>query len=242
MTHSAGQGSWYAPAIAAAVLLGGCAPTLRTIPVANPVAGPITTTELRIPHPDRRTQRICARNLASDCLDNFWRIEAATPGLVVIRYRRVAMSVEDARADADWVSRLSLVLPDGRRVGARLHERFDVEQLEPLHWTDRALARVGPETLQVDPDGTIRRERELRTIQTRESTARYSGANFIVFEGQGLIGREPPFVVLEFPGGLLGGGAQWTFSFRGAMPANAIPSRGPTHDRPEWARLGRVHR
>ena len=65
----------------------------------------------------------------------------------------------------------------------------------------------------------------MRTLQ------RYSGTNFVVFEGANLITAESRWVKFRFPSGLLvDGHPEWTFRFDGAPARNAAiaTEREPT--------------
>ena len=208
--------------LALAGCLAGCFPMAhRTIPAANPALGDGPRGELRIPAKDERLQKDCARAGDWYCLDDFYRLESADGNQVVVRYRKVAMTAEQARLEAKQVRKMVLITEDGRKVRAKVSSRFEVRPLSILRYEDDGYVKTGRVEYVPQADGRVIRQDEttIGTVQRRIS--RVIGTNYIVFEGAGLISPKSKRVVIEFEKGLLGGGAQWVFDFIGTEVRNA---------------------
>ncbi|MBL0215567.1 MAG: hypothetical protein IPQ07_17000 [Myxococcales bacterium] len=208
--------------IALAGCLAACFPMAhRTIPAANPRLGDGPRGELRIPSKDERLQKDCA--LAGDwyCLDSFYRIESADSSEVVVRYRAVAMTAEQARLEASQIRKMVLITEDGRKVRAKLSSRFEVRPLPILRYEDDGYVKTGRVEYVPQADGRVIRQDETTIGTVRRKISRVIGSSYIVFQGADLISPGSKRVVIEFEKGLLGGGARWVFDFIGTEVRNA---------------------
>lgn len=200
----------------------GCAPSLKTIPMANPAAGQPPGAELRLMAKDDRLRADCTKQSATDCMDVFWRLESVSESQVVFRYRVVAANEEGARATPEYIGRISLVSEDGRQVAGRISERFELEQLRPIHYEDDGYVKTGRKEIKPSGTGSLIVQDETTIGTVTRTTPRFSGLNYVVFDGPKLVGPASKHVLLRFKGGLIWGSEEWTFRFDGGAPMNAV--------------------
>ncbi len=200
----------------------GCAPSLKTIPMANPAAGQAPGPELRLMAKDDRLRADCVKQSATDCMDVFWRLESVSDSEVVFRYRVVAAKEEDARATPAYIGRISLVSEDGRQVPSRISERFELERLRALRYEDDGYVKTGRKEIRPSGTGSLVVQDETTIGTVTRTTPRFSGLNYVVFAGNKLIGPGSKQVLLRFKGGLIWGSEEWTFRFDGGAPVNAV--------------------
>ncbi|NOU32880.1 MAG: hypothetical protein HOO96_33665 [Polyangiaceae bacterium] len=200
----------------------GCAPSLKTIPMANPAAGQAPGPELRLMAKDDRLRDDCTKQVATDCLDEFWRLESVADGAVVFRYRVVSANEEGARTTPAYIGSITLVSEDGREVPGRLSERFQLEHLRAIHYEDSGYVKTGRKEIKPSGTGSLIVQDETTIGTVTRTTPRYSGLNYVVFEGPKLVGPSSKRVMLRFKGGLIWGSQEWTFRFDGGQPMNAV--------------------
>ncbi len=177
--------------------------------------------ELRVRSSDERLQKDCAKAGDWYCLDVFYRLESAAPDEVVVRFRMVATTDEEARIVQKGLNKMVLLTEDGRRVRAELSPRFEVRPIPNLRYSDDGSIKTGRIVYRRQPDGSVIQEDEWYLGTVMRETKRVIGSNFIVFKGTNLISPTSKNLVFEFEKGLLGGGARWVFDFVGAEVRNA---------------------
>ncbi|NUP12566.1 MAG: hypothetical protein HOW73_41510 [Polyangiaceae bacterium] len=204
-----------------AMVSSACATELRTIPMANP-ANEEPSSELRIKNPDERLREDCDKQGATDCLDAFFRLERVEPERVVFRYRLLSPTAEGAHLESKYVDRVVFTNPEGQSAIGKLSDEFVLERLPSIDYADDGYVETGRTVYRAQGDGSVVSQKETTIGQVTRKLERYSGSNYVVFEGKDLIGPNTQWVTLDFPGGLLGGGAKWTFKFGDAAPENAV--------------------
>ncbi len=214
--------AFYTFTLVALACASGCAPSLKSVPMANPAAGQAPGAELRLLAKDDRLRADCTKQSATDCMDVFWRLESVSEGEVVFRYRVVAAQEEGARATPDYIGRITLVSEDGREVPGRIAERFQLERLRAIHYEDDGYVKTGRKEIKPSGTGSLIVQDETTIGTVTRTTPRYSGLNYVVFEGPKLVGPSSKRVLLRFKGGLIWGSEEWTFRFDGGQPVNAV--------------------
>jgi hypothetical protein len=220
-----------------AVASGCAAPALKTIPMSNPADGRSPGAELRLPTRNKRLQADCDRQKATDCMDIFWRLESVADGEVIFRYRVVAPDEASARATSKEIENITLISEDGREAPARLSDRFELERLRAIDYETDGYLKTGRKEIRPRGDGSLVVEDETASGTVLRTTPRFSGLNYVVFTGPRLVDASSKRVMFRFKGGLLGGGAEWTFRFDGGEPVNAVMA--PAAEAPTPARRTR---
>jgi len=213
------------------------------LPIAGNSIGGDTQPEIRLPNVDSRLRTLCDNVRATECYDNFWRIESVSPTEVVLRYRRVGFSEEQVHANPEYIARATLRTDDGRSVPGVIHQRFTVERLAPIPYQGTADAPTGRTVYRRQADGSVVQEAEMGTVFVERHYERYAGTSYIVFSGQDLIRPQSLYVELVVAKrGLFGREQVYRWSFDGSAPMNVTASLGPEVDRPDLAATGAVQR